>query len=483
MPNKDFFIKDESARICTEPNKFARPARLELYDHSAVFHGYQEFVLTRDWIRVLPEDLNTQRKQYLLAPYFRPSYLKHRTVLDLGANAGFFCFWALQNGADGAVAIDIDENYLRMVKEARTKIGFHNLEVLKANFSDWNDPADIVLALALIHWIYSCTALLGNLDSAIEKLSRLAKYMLIIEWIDPTDPAIASFHHLDWNRGLVREPYTLEAFEGALARHFVRYLHIGDVTPTRRLYIAFHTPYEIDLSGPLPLILPRESVISSRCLAKVQGIEYWSRIYDGGDVIYKQATLNLAEREAYFFSKLAGDYFPRMREAKSTDEYSMIALEKIHGTLLREAIDYLNADLGRLHSFIQHCLNLLSELRQQRILHRDIRPENIIVRDDKPVLIDFGWAISEEQPYLTPPLLGGLERPPDGSFCDVYSMGKVLEQVNRHRYPTLDQVIGLMTAPDASLRVTDLKMLKILFALAADPASDSSMEAVYERER
>lgn len=447
---------------CNEPNKFARPARLELRNRTAVVHGYQEFVLARDAIRALPEDPSLQRKQELLAPFFQPRYLKHRTVLDLGAAAGFFCFWALQNGADSATALDIDEDYIRMMEEVRTKLGFNDLRVVRTNVAGWGEPGDVVLALALVHWVYSCTAVLGSLDSVVGKLAQLARHMLIVEWIDPGDPAIASFHHIEWNAEFVQGPYTLEAFEAALDRHFARHVIVGEISPTRRLYVAFASEHEIDLSGPLPLIMPKETVISSCCLTRVNGIEYWSRVYDGGDVVYKQATLDLAEREAHFLSSLSSDYFPRALDTRSENGFSVMVLEKIHGLPMRKAADSLNATPTALFDFCKECLNLLRELKRAGVTHRDIRPDNILVRDGRPVLFDFGWAVSDERPCVTPPLLGGAERPPDGVFCDVYSMGRVLEGLNQHRCPEIDLVVGLMTEPDASLRIVDLGVLKVI---------------------
>jgi len=473
---KDFLVErlsgvgimreEKPVTLCDKPNKYARPPKLELQDGTAIFHGYQEYVLTKNSIRVLSEDVNLQRKQEILIPYFTPRYLKQRTVLDLGSSAGFFCFWALQNGAEKAVAVDMDEAYIEMVEEARNKIGFHGLEVVKTNIMDWDTPADIVLALALVHWVYSCTALFGSLDSIIKKLSQLTRYMLIIEWIDPADPAIEFFRHIEWNKDYVREPYTLEAFERALSQYFVRWSVVGEVSPTRKLYVAFKTEHEIDLSGPLPLLMPKETIISCRRLATYNGIEYWSCVYDGGNVIYKQATLDLAEREAYFISRLDSDYFPRILEVRSEGPWSLITLEKVQGLPLLKAIEQINTSFKFL-AFVQHCLKLLSELKQKGITHRDIRPDNILVRDGKPVLIDFGWAVSEEMPYFTPQGLGGAERVPDGSFCDVYSMGKVLERVNGGRWPVFDLVIKLMTEPDANLRVTDLNTLELLFTSVA----------------
>jgi hypothetical protein len=84
------------------------------------------------------------------------------------------------------------------------------------------------------------------------------------------------------------------------------------------------------------------------------------------------------------------------------------------------------------------------------------------------VLIDFGWAISDTKAYLTPKDLNCFARPPDDSFCDVYSMGKVFEQVNQHQHSVFDPVIKLMTNSNPSLRTTELETLKLLFSSAID---------------
>jgi serine/threonine protein kinase len=458
---------EASPVIWHDPNKYARPARLEFHDGSAVFHGYQEFVLTKNSLVVSEEDPGLQKKRDLLAPFFRANYLSHRTVLDLGANAGFFSFWALQNEADKAVALDMDETYLTMVKNATRRLGFDRLEVVRANFSEWDKPSDIVLALALVHWVYSCTALFGSVNSIVKRLAEMTRYMIVIEWVDPEDQAIKFFHHTDWNRRSVREPYTRTAFEASLARHFARHQFVGEVSPTRRLYVAFKSSHDIDLSGPLPFILPKERIIASRRLANHDGLQYWSRVYDDKKIIHKQATLDLAEREAYFLSKLSSTYFPRVLRTKSMQGYSIVTLEKVKGLALKEAMKDIRSTPSSFCSFVQDCLKLVAELRRKGITHRDIRADNMLVRDRKPVLMDFGWAVSTSRPYLTPEGLGDSGRPPDGSFCDMYSMGKVFEQTNQHRYPAFDRVIELMTEQDTSLRVTNPDVLLALFVSSA----------------
>lgn len=463
-------MREASPEIFQDPNKYARPARLEFQNGSAVFHGYQEFTLTKNSLTVSEEDAGLQKKRDLLAPFFRANYLSQRTVLDLGANAGFFSFWALQNEAAKAIALDMDETYLTMVKNAARRLGFDGLEVVRANFSEWKKPSDIVLALALVHWVYSCTALFGSVNSVVKRLAGMTRYMVVIEWVDLQDPAIKFFHHTDWNKRSIRGPYTRTAFEASLARHFARHQLIGEVSPTRRLYVAFKSPREIDLSGPLPFILPKERIIASRCLTNHDGLQYWSRVYDDKKAIHKQTTADLAEREAYFLSKLSGNYFPRVLRTKSLQGYSIVTLEKVKGLALKEAMKEIRRTPSSFCSFVQHCLNLVAELHRKGITHRDIRADNMLVRNGKPVLLDFGWAVSSRRPYFTPEGLGDSGRPPDGSFCDMYSMGKVFEQINQHRYPTFHRVIELMIEQDASFRVTDHDILMILFASAAASA-------------
>jgi serine/threonine protein kinase len=462
-------IEDRETPLFWEsPNKYAANLEVDLNNEVVTFGGYQQFVLTRNMTCASFNDLSLQKKQDVLKSYFQPRYLAGRTVLDIGANAGFFSYWALQKGADQATAIDIDTDYLKAMEQVKARLGFDNLEIINANFIDWTRSADVVLALALIHWTYSCTALSGSLDKAIERLSGLTNYMLILEWIDPEDAAINFFHHLDWNRDFIQGPYNLEEFEGALSRHFATYEMIGEVSRTRKLYVAFCADQEADLSGPLPFLRDKQLVIYSRGLARSEGIDYWSRLYDTGDVILKQATLHLAEREASFLRQLTSDYFPRVLSASCRNGYSVLELERVQGTRLSKAAIEIAARLETFYDFIVHALNILEELSQKGIVHRDIRSENILVRNGKPVLIDFGWSISDETSCLTPNGLGGMERPPDGSFCDVFSMGKIFERLNSGRNRVLSQVIELMTLPDASLRITHLDTLRLLFTKAVE---------------
>ncbi|HCR86480.1 MAG TPA: hypothetical protein DIV86_07365 [Alphaproteobacteria bacterium] len=452
-------LESKKVNLCLTPNINARKANFEAFGDSVKFHGYQEYSLSKHWIQPSVTDTSLQKKYNLLYPFFKPRYIEKRTILDLGANSAFYCFWALQQKAIKATAVDIDEEYLDMVRKAKDYLDFENLNVVNANVMDINSPSDIVIALALVHWIYSCTALTGSLDAVVKKLANLTNYMLIVEWIEPDDAAIQFFKHINFNENIIIEPYTQEAFNSALKKYFKKVIEIGDISSSRKLFAAFCTPNEIDLSAPFPFIKPQDTILSGRLLAVNAGIEYWSFVYDAEGVIYKQTTANLALREADFLREFDSEYFPKVKDFWTENNFSVVVIEKIKGENLDNF--FLKPPSQDIFlEFISGCLEILSELHKKDIVHRDIRPDNMLIRNGKPVLLDFGWAESNEHKIFTPDLLGGEERPPDGNHSDIYSMGKVIEQVNQGKYPVVQHFTNLMTATDPYLRIHDISILK-----------------------
>lgn len=461
---KNTVINDIGKEGCyDDPNRFARPLEIEEYDESIVIHGYQEYVLTKDTLSVIDIDNQLKRKRYVLEKYFTKNYLYDRSFLDIGSNAGFFSFWALQNGAKEVFSLYIDDKYQNVIRMCCDKFGFTGINTVKTNITEWKEPTDIVLALALIHWIYSCTATYGSIDAAIKKLSDLTNYMLIIEWIDPEDPAIQSFQHNRWNESKIREPYSFNCFGKALNKYFDQWEYIGEVSSTRRIFLAYKTKSFIDLSFPFVPVRPKECLISSKNLTVINGEDYWSCVYDDNNKIVKQTTNNLAEREGRIVSRLKSDYFPKIYDFWVKDAYSVVVMEKIDGNLLRDSVETIRSDSASIYNFILHCLDILEELENEKIMHRDIRLDNLMFREGKPVLIDFGWAEIFDENILsipTPSLLGGSGKPPDGVFCDKYSMGKVIEKINQGKFEQVTIFSKLMCIEDSSLRILNTDVLR-----------------------
>jgi SAM-dependent methyltransferase len=460
----------EAPRVCTTPNQHAPPAELDLTATAATFNGYQDFVLTRHRVRVLPTDLLLARKYELLSPVFLPRLLTGRTVLDLGANSAFFSFLALQNGASAAAAVDIDPVYTANVNRAARGLGFE-LVATDANVADWQEPGDVVIALALVHWLHNCTASFGTLGTVVQHLARLARHALVVEWVDPEDPAIEFFGHLRWSTGEATGPYTREIFDRELSKHFARVELIGEVSPTRRLFIAFKPRHEIDLGCPLPLLHPAETVISCRMLTVHGGVEYWSRVYDLGASVLKQTSGELASREALVLAQLPGASVPRVVDTSDAIDTSTVTLEKIAGQSFEEAMPGLVASEASFRRFLAGCLDLLTDLADAHIVHRDLHQWNLLIKDGRPVLLDFGWATAPGLPIFTPEGLFGA----GVDSSDVHALGRLLLNVCPTTWPAR-RIVATMAHDDPGCRIDDPRVLRSLLD-GLDPCAATTSQS------
>ncbi|MBX2989653.1 MAG: glycosyltransferase [Bacteroidetes bacterium] len=283
------------------------------------------------------------------------------------------------------------------------------------------------------------------------------------------DHFLALLYHVVYHKGVMGKDYAEKLVEvaGSAGMSFdaasvnalgycasiLKQQHLDPVEPT-----------DLSVLPKLPFIHPVESVLYSRQLTVHDGIPYQSRIYlleeNGTKRVVKQATSNLAQLEHYFLSRLSGAHFPRVYESKSQDGYSTCEMEFVEGYPLTN-IDRFCAehDSASVKHFIRECIDIVGELQEREITHRDIRAENILVREGHPVLIDFGWATSAEVSSFVPDGLGNEGRPSDGSFDDVYSMGVVVAALALY-YPEFVDFASLMADPDPLSRVRDVEVLR-----------------------
>jgi glycosyltransferase involved in cell wall biosynthesis len=310
-------------------------------------------------------------------------------------------------------------------------------------------------------------------------LTEATNPVKLFEYLSAGKAVVATdLNELRYYADYVRLASTLEEWLEAIGRA------LGDDSPARveaRLSFARQNTWEerlfsiedailalppADASAPLPLILPQEHLLSVRLLARHEGRDHWRLLYEKDAALHKQASFDLAEREGRFLSRLRSEYFPELLDVRSQPDYSVLTYRKIPGQTLAEARPAISSSIEHFHDFVQHCLSILMELRSQGITHRNISRESILVQGGKPVLMDLAWAVTEDEPYFAPAGLGGYERPPGGRFSDAYSMGKVLEYVNRRRHLAFERVISLMTHQDEALRIGDLTVLTALFRAA-----------------
>ena len=230
----------------------------------------------------------------------------------------------------------------------------------------------------------------------------------------------------------------------------------------------------------LPYLDPPASVVSSRILDVVEGRPFVSRVAfvekDGRPIVRKQTTFELAEREHALLSLLDSDHFPKPISSWRDGVASVCEMERVDGYPLSDLERFVaETSPEGARAFLLECVEILAELAARGITHRDIRSDNILVRDGRPVLIDFGWAVSPQHPYITPGGLGDAGRAPEG-FCDAYAMGVALTPAFAH-HPELLHVLAAMTRPSAAGRVTDPAALRELVD-AGSPAPAEVAAAV-----
>jgi len=444
-----------------DPNRYSTPFSLEDQGDALIFHGYQEIKLTRDHAIQLESHpylvSKAQQVDKLLSPYL----LKQRSFMDIGANAGYYCYLALNNQTTHAIAVEMDRHYTFGMQYAKQKFGLDRLEIVENNFENCTAKAEVVLALSIIHWCFSCTASFGSLDSVIKKFADLTEYALIIEWVDTSDPAIQFFQHTQWNGALISEPYTFAAFERALNKYFHHTLDLGPLSATRRLFLAYKNRFEISYDAPFPFI-EGEKLLSSKILTPNGPEIYWSQVYEGEGYILKQASFDLASREGEILQSLPPGPFPRVLDIRQHDGYSSVKLARIEGETL-DRIDPFSLTRAQAVNCARQLLEMLRILRENGLNHRDIHPSNLIFSPDENLyLLDFGWAVSEKFPYLTPVDLAYDPRLPDGTFSDTYSAGKVIKALNQDRFPELSRLAEIMANRDHELNISSLETLGVI---------------------
>ena len=239
-------------------------------------------------------------------------------------------------------------------------------------------------------------------SAVVERLASLAGDTLIVEWVDPARSGHRILRpSLVGRRDQIR-PLQSGSLRAGAGAPFRARPPIGDVSPTRRLLLASKRRHDIDLRCPLPLRHPAGTVVSSSLLTVHGGVEHWSRVYDLGDRVEKRATGTLAVREAAILGRFAGGLVPRVLDASESVDASVLTLEKIAGQPLADALPAIAASRASFRGFLAALRQSARRAALTGIAHKDIRAENLMVRDGRPVLLDFGWATAPGSPIFTP---------------------------------------------------------------------------------
>jgi hypothetical protein len=136
-----------------------------------------------------------------------------------------------------------------------------------------------------------------------------------------------------------------------------------------------------------------------------------------GKVIKKQTgfmAYGLIENERRILKQLNNIHFPKVYDVDGE-----LAVEDC-GDLL--TIDNLPKD------WKSQLVQIVFELKESGIQHRDIKPDNLMVKDGIIKLIDFGWSRLETDAPDNPPSCLGYPYKPSDRYDDNYSMRKIIKE-------------------------------------------------------
>jgi len=128
---------------------------------------------------------------------------------------------------------------------------------------------------------------------------------------------------------------------------------------------------------------------------------------------------HIFEREKYWLEQLADfDRVPNIICARDNEIIMTYCGERINK-------DNLPGDWEEQANYI------ISKLKEFNCTHNDIKPEDILVKDNKLYLVDFGWAleIDEEIPNYFPKEIGAEFRKGIHDFDDNYSIFKSIRSI------------------------------------------------------
>ena len=220
-------------------NKDWRQARPKLIKDGDqwIFTGYQSYKYIKDkMLKPIGKDLMI--KDSIIGPYLLERLRSGDTVLDLGCANMYFGLMAREFGVAEVTGIDLDLRYLRYLSVLVTEENLDNVKLINMNATDVTYKYDVVFALAIMHWIYSCTGFMGSVEKIVKYLSGITKRMLFVEWIGPDDKAIQMFKHIKYNKDKTKDDYNKMAFVDALQKSFSTVNHIGSADVHREMFLC-----------------------------------------------------------------------------------------------------------------------------------------------------------------------------------------------------------------------------------------------------
>lgn len=153
-----------------------------------------------------------------------------------------------------------------------------------------------------------------------------------------------------------------------------------------------------------------------------------------GIIIKKQTgfmAYGLIENEKRILKKLNSCHFPKVFGLEGYE----LGIEDC-GDLL--TIDNLP------DNWKKQLVSIILELKAEGVIHRDIKPDNLMIKNGIIKLIDFGWARLIEDSDDNPPSCLGYPYRPSWGFSDEFSMRKIIKEFEFKLEEKEQQLLGVL---------------------------------------
>ncbi|CAD8174195.1 unnamed protein product [Paramecium octaurelia] len=188
----------------------------------------------------------------------------------------------------------------------------------------------------------------------------------------------------------------------------------------------------------------------------------------------KQAK-SLAE-EIFIMRTLDFSNIPKLYEVFENDDYIGLVMTLYEGGQLSEKLSNLN--LSQKQQLVKNLLETMNYVHSQSIMHRDLKPQNIMYKNKDPTsvdiaIIDFGFATNQKYQehvlyncgtlgYAAPEVQEYKEKQKMYTTqCDVYSLGIIIYEIFFGVHPFRNSISGSLTFNDKVKVPQSLKNLLI----------------------